>query len=153
MRSFFGVFLLSLLCSPSSPSQTVAKDASPTTIVEHRMMELEHEKDEAYQRGDKPALDRLYASDYVAVAANGNSTTKQEVLGIFSRPNVYESYKSEDMTVRVFGDTAVVTGRLKFKYFKDITPAFKGQLRYTNIYVKQQGQWIIVASQFTPIQK
>lgn len=141
-----------LLLSPCL-AQTSAGAGRQGGAIEQELIELERIKDGAYRRGDKDTLDRIYADDYVAVAALGNFTTKKEVLGIFVRPDIYEAYESDEIKVRVFGDSAAVTGRLKFRYYKGITPANKDQFRYTNIYVRQQGRWRIVAAQFTRIEK
>jgi ketosteroid isomerase-like protein len=152
MKYIFGIAMSLILISSSGQAQTSeSKDQSNT--IEQELISLEREKDKAFERGDKPALECIYTDDYIAIAANGNNTTKKEVLGIFVRPNIYETHRSEDISVRVFGDTAIVVGRLKRKFYKDIKPGGEDSIRYTNIYVKQQGMWKIVAAQFTWIKK
>jgi ketosteroid isomerase-like protein len=153
MNYIFGLAMFLTLVSSPILTQT-REGESQLSSAEQELINLEREKDQAYERGDKAALARIYADDYIAIAANGNNTTKKEVLGIFLvRPNIYETHRSEDISVRVFGDTAIVTGRQKRKFYKDIKLGGEDALRYTNFYVKQQGAWKIVAAQFTWIKK
>jgi ketosteroid isomerase-like protein len=58
----------------------------------------------------------------------------------------FESAKSSDVKVRVYGKTAVMTGRFNAK------GTFKGKTidvreRYTAVWVKQNGRWQLVAEQ------
>jgi len=54
------------------------------------------------------------------------------------------------MAVRVYGETAVVTYRSTDKgMYKDMD--ISGQYRWTDVFVKQGGQWRIVSTQGTPI--
>jgi hypothetical protein len=59
-----------------------------------------------------------------------------------------ESYSIDDMTVRVFGDTGVVTGSWTGKMTIDGKDA-SGAFRYTDTFVKRLGRWRAVASQDT----
>ena len=55
-----------------------------------------------------------------------------------------------DIQVRVYGDTAVLTGRTTQKgqfNGKDIS----GQTRFTRVYLQQRGKWQAVAFQATRI--
>ena len=146
MKYIFSLAMLLILLSSPAVAQTRDGSSSP----EQELVELEREKDKAYERGDQATLNRIFADDYVAIAANGTNTTKKEVLGVFGvRPDIYEIHRSEEISVRIFGETAIVTGRQQRKYYKHIKPGGEGVLRYTNFYVKRQGEWKIVASQFT----
>ena len=56
-----------------------------------------------------------------------------------------------DLKVRLYGNTAVVTGRADVKGTiggKDAT----GALLFTRVYVKKDGRWESVAFQQTPVQ-
>ncbi|HEX8492503.1 MAG TPA: nuclear transport factor 2 family protein [Pyrinomonadaceae bacterium] len=122
--------------------------------VEQTLIRLEQEKDEAHVRGDKAVFERIYADDYTGINGRGGFSSKKDVLEFnATRGPMYESYASEDIAVRVFGDTAVVTGRYGFKYRKPIKGKDDNQYRYTNVYVKRQAGWQIVAAQFTRIDK
>jgi ketosteroid isomerase-like protein len=50
--------------------------------------------------------------------------------------------------VRVFGDAAVVTGRITIKgTYKG--QSIDGSYRYTDVFARKGGQWLCVASQST----
>ncbi|MDQ3010967.1 MAG: nuclear transport factor 2 family protein [Acidobacteriota bacterium] len=49
----------------------------------------------------------------------------------------------DEVKVRVYGDTAVITGR--------VTTEEKVQSRFTRVWVKQQGRWQLVSAQSTRI--
>ena len=148
MKRILGIALLL-----TAPLVTASVPTSPTqngqAQIQQEIIELEHAKDKAYQTGDKQLLDRLYADDYVAISSTGAETTKKTILDFFVRPNIFESHTSTELSIRIFGDTAVVTGLQKRKFYKDIKPGGEDFLRFTDIYVLQQGQWKIVAAQFT----
>jgi len=59
-----------------------------------------------------------------------------------------ESYSLDEMTVRVFADTGVVTGSWTGKMTIDGKDA-SGAFRYTDTFVKRLGRWRAVASQDT----
>nr|MBA3766029.1 nuclear transport factor 2 family protein [Acidobacteriota bacterium] len=62
----------------------------------------------------------------------------------------YKLSRSDRLKVRVYGETAVVTGRatVKGKYKgMDIS----GQYRYTHVFVKQRGHWLVVTAQQTRV--
>jgi ketosteroid isomerase-like protein len=69
-----------------------------------------------------------------------------------SEDQKFDSITVGDMKVRVFGETAIVTGSLDAKSTykgKDTS----GHLLWIDVFVKRQGRWQDVASQTTPITK
>ena len=152
MRKFLISISLLVMLLVSIRSQTPNQNPESQAATE-QLIQLEREKDTAYQRGDKAALDQIYADDYEAIAANGTTIMKKAILDFFARPNIFELHRSEDVMVRVFGDVALVTGVQKRKFYKDIKPGGEDTLRYTNIYAKRNGTWQIVAAQFSPVKK
>ena len=62
----------------------------------------------------------------------------------------YESRHISDLTIRVYGDTAVVTGRSNQKGMEN-GKDYSGDYRFTRVYVRQKGRWLTVALQATAI--
>ena len=63
---------------------------------------------------------------------------------------VLQSNTLNELDVRIYGDTAVVTGLATRKGSmngKDIS----GSIRYTRVYVNTNGRWQVVAFQQTPV--
>jgi len=56
------------------------------------------------------------------------------------------------LKVRVYGDTAVVTGR-SVQSGRENGKDYSGNYWFTRVYVKQNGQWLTVALQTTPIRQ
>ena len=80
------------------------------------------------------------------------STKAQNIADMKQGALKIESSKIEDMKVRVYGDTAVVTYATTDKGTykgRDIS----GQYRWTDVFVKQNGKWQLVSGQGTPIPK
>jgi len=62
----------------------------------------------------------------------------------------YQASKVDDMKVYLYGDTAIVSGRWKGK-FTEKGKAIDSTERFTDTFVRQNGQWKCVASQGTTI--
>ena len=77
--------------------------------------------------------------------------TKSEIVkGFQSGSFKYESRQISDLTIRVYGDTAVVTGRSNQKGMEN-GKDYSGDYRFTRVYVRQKGRWLTVALQATAI--
>src|SRR5437879_12608383 len=82
----------------------------------------------------------MTADDYTVINISGQLLTKAQVFeAIKSGDLKYDQLENNDIQVRVYGDTAVLTGRTaqkgQFKG-KDIS----GQTRFTRVYLKQHGK-------------
>lgn len=109
---------------------------------------LEQRRIEAGLRKDIALLDETTADDYLQIDMNGNVRDKATQMKRLASSEVkLESNVLDDTVVRVYGDTAVVTGRAT------ATGTIRGEpyprIRYTRIYVKRDGQWKVVLFQQT----
>jgi ketosteroid isomerase-like protein len=105
---------------------------------------LEQLWDEAHLRGDAAALEQLWADDLEVVVPRMAPMSKGESLA-FARSGrmTFQRYKSSDIRVRTYGDTAIVTGRLE----RQRTIAgrqLEDSWRYTKVYVRKDGTWKVV---------
>jgi ketosteroid isomerase-like protein len=107
---------------------------------------LEQQWDASNLRGDAAALDRVLASDFFLTGDDGKVHAKAEVLSELKSRNItYQSAKTEDLKIILHGDAAVVSGRWRGSYIR------RGKTvnlleRFTNFYVRKDGQWRCVAS-------
>jgi ketosteroid isomerase-like protein len=110
---------------------------------------LENAINEAMFRGDVSALDKMTSDDYTVITTGGRLNTKRETLEWLSRKKFRDEYKQVyDLSIRVYGDAAVVTGRCvqtAQEGGKDYTDAY----RFTRLYIRQKGHWLSVAWQMT----
>lgn len=137
----------------TTTSPTPAATASPasTENVEQALRKLVSERDQAIQKADTAAIDRIYADDYIATSATGLVRTKAQVMeDLKSGAIKLESISSDDIEVRVHGDTAIVTGRMTSKG-TDRGREISGQRRFTQVYMKKNGRWQIVAFHYSQI--
>src|SRR5579871_5363879 len=73
---------------------------------------LEEERNQAIIHGDAAALERMTADDYTFVTLRGEMLGKAEIVRNFSSGAAkYQSRTISDLNIRVYGDSAVVTGR------------------------------------------
>lgn len=97
---------------------------------------------------------RLIAPDWQVTHVAGQRFTRPDVFrDMFETDaNHIESMTVDEVEARVFGDAAVVTGRTRVggsqsggRY--DVT------LRFTDVFVRRDGQWQAVASHATLLQR
>ncbi|KQV53274.1 hypothetical protein ASC95_10990 [Pelomonas sp. Root1217] len=107
--------------------------------------------DQAIVRRDRAAIEANMAEDFRQIDGRGNVETKASfVEGLVSPDLVIDPYTVEDFEIRVYGDTALLSGRTRMtgRYQGQ---AFKSHYRYIDIYVKRGGAWKIVSVQISRI--
>ena len=121
--------------------------------VEKQIFALEDARNKAIVNGDAKALDRLTSDDYTFINLRGGVQLKPEIIkGFASGSYHYQSRDITELKVRVYGNSAVVTGRSTQKGVEDGRDN-SGDYRFTRVYVKQSGGWQAVAYQATAIAK
>jgi len=101
---------------------------------------------------DIPALERIWADDYVFVNASGEVVTKtQRLANLKSAATSFDSIKEEEnLTVRVYQNSAVATSRVTIKGQYSGQP-ISGQYRSTHVWVKGSTGWQLVSNQLTAL--
>ena len=119
--------------------------------AEEEVKHVESEWGDAFERHDIATLDRLMADEYFLTDPLGIVRSKAETLAAIQKNEVrFQSTNSDDINVRVNGDTAVVTGRSTFRgRYKGWSMA--GKYQYTDVLVKRSGSWKAVASHITAL--
>jgi len=151
------IFMLALVAYAACVSrQTRELENAPTaaaTNAENEIKKLEEMRNQAILHGDVGVLDRMTSDDYTFITLRGEMRTKQEILkGFLSGSFHYESREIFDLKVRVYGNTAVVTGRSVQKGVENGRD-YSGNYWFTRVYVKENDHWLTVALQTTPIQQ
>jgi ketosteroid isomerase-like protein len=117
--------------------------------AEQEIRQREARRFEAIVRGDAAALDDILSDDLSYTHATGVHETKAEFLAKLKAAQLkYESFAPEDVRVRIYGTTGVVTGVARVKVQVKGEP-LSFPLRFTDVYVKQGGRWQMVAWQAT----
>ena len=116
--------------------------------VARRILDLDRLRFAADLRADAAALDSLLADDVTYVRSSGAADGKAEYLRALGATGAYalDSLVPMDLSVRVFGEAAVVTGRLVVKLRAQAAPY---SIRFTDVWARRRGRWQLVAFQAT----
>jgi len=121
--------------------------------MEEELLKLENEFARAVTSNDADALDELLADDWVIVEPDGSLIDKARFLGVIKSGALsHESMESTDLRVRIYGNTAVVTGLTATKG-KFMGQDFTACERATDIFVKHTDRWQCVFTQLTRFTK
>ena len=133
-----------LMIGFGAPTATLASDQAQ---VEQEISKLEHGWCDAAVRGDAAAVGAILSDDYTEVSVTGQLADKPQTLSdIKTAKNTVCDI--ETMQIRVYGDTAVVVGRVTSQ-----SAAGHLRFRYTDIYIRRNSRWICVAAQNTAIKQ
>ncbi len=151
MKRMLVLAVLAMAASSVALGQITGDKSAPTGNAEQELIKLEQDRAQAAVRGDTAFLEQNTADDYTFINARGMLITKAQMLADFKSGQIkLQSSDLDDLHARVYGDTAVLTGRSTQKgqaYGQDIS----GQYRFTRVYVKRDGRWQSVALQQTRI--
>jgi ketosteroid isomerase-like protein len=134
----------------------IGKDKFPVQryenlLAEQTLMNLEKSWNEALIANDLTAVDKILAEEWTGIDFRGATATKEETLAqLKSGESRNEFVELGDMNVRVYGDTAVVTGTDSEKSVYQGENS-SGRYAFTDVFVKIDGRWQAVASQSTKI--
>jgi ketosteroid isomerase-like protein len=103
---------------------------------------------QAAVKGNNAAtMDRILADDFVVVLGSGKIYTKADLLEMARTNRVqYEHQEDSEQTVRVWGDTAVVTAKLWAKGIDRGQP-FEFHNWFSDTYVRTSSGWRYVHGQ------
>ncbi|MGB6877140.1 MAG: nuclear transport factor 2 family protein [Candidatus Acidiferrales bacterium] len=108
---------------------------------------LDTEFQAAVKKNDAATIARLLADDFVLVVGSGKTYTKADLLAdARGGHSVYEHQEDTEQTVRVWGNTAVVTAKLWEKGATDGKP-FEYTLWFSDIYMRTPKGWRYVFGQ------
>ena len=121
--------------------------------MEEEILKLEEEFTQAIVKNDAEAIGRFLADDWVIIDVDGGMIDKARFLGVIKSGNLsHETMESEEVSVRVCGEAALVTGLTATKG-KFMGQEFSTRERATDVFVKQNGRWQCVFSQLTRFSK
>lgn len=123
---------------------------------EEQLRSLVREWDAAYVRHDTKTLSSILADDYELVDATGELISRTDyVIGAASATASLpegDSGASTGLLVRMYGDTAVVTGRSRSKGVpRNRLLAAGMEVVFTDLFVRLGNQWRAVATHATPL--
>lgn len=125
--------------------------AAPPAGLSARLKAQADAWDRAIVAKDRAAIEANMAADFRQIDGRGNVETRASFVdGLLSPDLVIDPYTVEDFEVRVYGDTALLSGRTRMTGKYQGEP-FNTHYRYIDIYVKRAGAWKIVSVQISRI--
>jgi ketosteroid isomerase-like protein len=129
--------VLNILCAVPALAQGAEEKAVLQAMVEWCA---------AAQKSDAAALERILLDDYTLTNSQGKISTKADDLAEAKKVDPkYEVLENRDMKVRIYGNSAVVTGRTRVKGVSG-GQAFSADFQFTDTLIKVQGKWRPLAS-------
>jgi ketosteroid isomerase-like protein len=108
-KTFLAAYLAFALMGTIAPNRANASADDDKKAV----AALDTQYQAAVEKNDAANMDRFLADDFILVTGNGKAYTKADLLKeAQSGHAVYEHQSDTEQTVRVWGDTAVVTAKL-----------------------------------------
>lgn len=143
-RVFFNAVAISAIGSRLSAGQ-----ANSTRKDEDEIRRAETDRFAAMVKADVATLDKLLAPELSYTHGDARVVDKSIFLAELKAGDFkYLTIAPNDVKVRVYGSTAVVTGGAGMDIVNKGVPA-KIRIRYTNTQIKKSGSWQMVAWQAT----
>ncbi len=144
--------VFALLFLPTSNAlfgQTKIKRAPVVALL----IQMEKDWSEADVKKDAGALQRILADDWIGIDFQGVVLNKAEVLkqvALHSDVTETETTEMEQMKIRLFGNTAIVSGtEIETSQYKGKDSS--GKYAWTDVFVRRNGRWQAVSSQSTKL--
>jgi ketosteroid isomerase-like protein len=140
---------LVLSCVSTAIAQQQSAPTRDAASAEQAVQQQDQERIHAQISADTIALRRIYADDFLGLGPTGVMRNKTEVIADFtSHALTYQSITTAEVRVRVYGNTAVETGRSTM-VGRDRGKAVPRDNRFTRVWVMMDGRWQLVANHYS----
>jgi ketosteroid isomerase-like protein len=136
--------------------RTSSMNTAPASAADDKKIiaALDTQYQAAVKENDAATMDRILADDFILVTGSGKTYTKADLLEEARSGRVtYERQDDTNQTVRVWGDTAVITALLTEKGTDDGKP-FDKTVWFSDTYLRTPAGWRYVFAQSSlPVSK
>lgn len=109
--------------------------------------------DKAIVTKDRGAIAANMSEDFRQLGSSGELENKTSFVEDLMSPDLkINPYTVEDFEIRLYGKTALLSGRIQMSGEYKAKP-FNSHYRYIDVYVQQGRQWKLVSVQVTPIKQ
>jgi len=145
--SIIAALVLSAVSSAIAQQQSAkTRDAAST---EQAVQQQDQVRIRAQITADTIVLRRIYADDFLGIGPTGVVRNKAQVIADFTTHALtYQSITTADVRVRVYGNTAVETGRSTM-VGQDRGKDVPRENRFTRVWVMTDGRWQLVANHYS----
>lgn len=152
-RGGLGAALVAMALALPLAAQESRRHVGTSAAEERELKDLELQWEKALETGDVETVDRMLASDMIYTQADGARHSKKEDLEIMSsgKVDISEMMTDEDVKVRLLEDNVavVIGGHTEKSKFEGRDTS--GRYRWTEVWVKRDGRWQVVAGQIGKI--
>jgi ketosteroid isomerase-like protein len=121
--------------------------------MEEELLKVEKEFTQVIVSNNLEGLGRIVADDWIIIDPNGAIVDRARFFEVIkSGALTHDTMESEDLRVRVYGDSAVVTAVTRTKG-KFMGQEFNTQERATDVFVKRDGRWRCVLTHLTRVRE
>ena len=125
--------------------------AQPTHIeIEQQLRQMNDEWVKALVRRDAATLDRIMADDFVFTYPLEGDDKSQFINDVVSGSLNVQHLARENVNVRIWGNTAVITGLDSAKWTYQGRD-FSGKYKIVHVYANRDDEWRLVAVQACPM--
>ena len=121
-----------------------------TIEIEQHLRQLNDEWVKAVVRGDGETLNRIMADDFILTYPLEGDDKAQFIADVTAGDLKVEHISREQLSVRVFGSTAVLSARDSATWLYH-GRELSGQYRVLLVYANRDGQWQLCALQACPM--
>ena len=145
VRNFMKLIVICLLGTGA------VKATESVTQAEKELAQIEDEYRAARVKADTAYLEKLYGHELRIIGADGSVIERDADIKVFAEGTLKpESIELTDLSIKLYGNVAVVTGR------ENVKGRYQGKysefgLRFTDVFVYRDGRWQLVAAQGTEI--
>jgi hypothetical protein len=143
-----GVFwiVVTLWWGPLAPDARAQAEAT----VAQELTRIEQQLAATWKKGDCDGWGAFIAPEWSVTHINGAVIAKTEALAMCRAPSApIETFEIDDLSVRVYGAAAVVTGRTTVAVGGKEPGTVK--LRFTDVFIRRAGRWQVVSSHASPL--
>jgi hypothetical protein len=149
MRITFAITILALSATFAALGQKQNAGNDKEKSIIQAIKKLDGERIQAQIDADTLTLNRIYADNFIGVGPSGTVRTKPQVISDFTLGGLkFQSITTDDVLIRVYGNTAVETGRSTM-IGQDNNKVVPRDNRFTRVWVKQHGSWKLVANHYS----
>ena len=113
------------------------------------VLQVQLERMEAFVNRDFAVLDKIMAKEMTYTHTSARLDTKAEMIGLMESGRLrYESMERQEANVRLYGETAVVTGRSRIHVVSGGAD-LRFSLLFLEVFAHKDGRWQSVAWQST----
>lgn len=150
MRFFKTLIIITVQLAAASAS------AQAQTVTENDLLQLKTLNAQFIKNfiaQDTAAHNEIIHPDFVCINSDGSITDRNTYMKNWSsayKNSGYTVFGYTDEEIRIFGNMALVRAKTVYKKLKG-AETIAGNSVYTDTYVKENGQWLCVQAQITPM--